>query len=502
MKKFLALTAISAAMFLAVSCGGSGSSDNGGESGYQQCSYGDYECEDGNSYWCGYSGNDLLWQFFEECPNGCDYATGRCAADNGNNSGNNAGNNNGGNNGGNNNGDNNGGNNNGDGNNQKPACNNGDYRCSGSARLQCQNDNWEFAENCENGCDASTGNCNAKSEGNEENVNSGENTDTVICSENEYECSGDQKMQCKNNDWTVVETCENGCESGECQEAQPDNSCTDGTLKCSDDGANVMICEDNEWTEHEVCSISCNTSKNKCLECSNGDKCNGDMLMTCSDGEWTFKETCSLGCANDKCNVCTPNCGGKQCGLDGCGGICGNCDAGYDCTAAAQCVKNNSCSKHDDCSGDDVCYKNFCQSPWNKKWKITFKDAKVSEKDKNNESWDALGGLPDLFSIVFVNDSQVYRTSTIQDSTTAVWNKSTTLDFAASTDNIKICLYDEDWTSGITGGAIDDSNDMVGCLYFGSDLFRKFDETDKFFTFKSNNGVPLQYWRIAFEPAW
>lgn len=62
--------------------------------------------------------------------------------------------------------------------------------CGGAARLQCQNNSWEFAETCENGCDASTGNCNTKSSGNNENVDSDENVNTAICNENEYECSG------------------------------------------------------------------------------------------------------------------------------------------------------------------------------------------------------------------------------------------------------------------------------------------------------------------------
>lgn len=418
MKKFFVCFAVLTAMVLLVSCGGD--SDNKSSEGSSVCHYGEYECHGNDSYFCGYSGDDLMWLHSESCPNGCNRTTGQCYTNSNNNE--NPGNESG--------------NNGGDNNKQENACNNGDYRCSGAARLQCQNNSWEFAETCEN---------------------------------------------------------------SQCLEAQPD-TCSDGSLKCSDDGSTVMICENNDWSEHETCSISCNSEKNKCMECSSGDKCSGDMLLTCSDGEWTFKETCSLGCSNDKCNVCTPNCLNKQCGLDGCGGTCGSCDGGYDCTATSQCVKNNSCSEHNDCSGDDICYKNFCQSPWNKKWEITFKDAKVSEKDKNNESWDALGGLPDLFSIVFVNDNQCYRTTTKQDSTTAVWNESTTLDFAASTDTIKLCLYDEDFTSSITGNTVD-SNDLVGCLTFDSSLFRKFDETNKFFTFSTSSDL-LQYWRIAFEPAW
>jgi hypothetical protein len=35
---------------------------------------------------------------------------------------------------------------------------------------------------------------------------------------------------------------------------------------------------------------------------------------------------------------CTPNCAGKQCGNDGCGGSCGTCTGGYTCDAQGQCI--------------------------------------------------------------------------------------------------------------------------------------------------------------------
>jgi hypothetical protein len=41
---------------------------------------------------------------------------------------------------------------------------------------------------------------------------------------------------------------------------------------------------------------------------------------------------------------CTPACGGKMCGPDGCGGACGACPAGQSCNASGQCV-----------GGDDPC---------------------------------------------------------------------------------------------------------------------------------------------------
>ena len=100
MKKFLVCAALLTAMFLTVSCGGSSSDDNngGGESTTQLCHYGEYKCEGGNSYFCGYmdSGNDLTWKFSEQCSNGCDSVTGKCSEgsnnnENGNNNDNNGG---------------------------------------------------------------------------------------------------------------------------------------------------------------------------------------------------------------------------------------------------------------------------------------------------------------------------------------------------------------------------------------------------------------------------
>jgi hypothetical protein len=47
-------------------------------------------------------------------------------------------------------------------------------------------------------------------------------------------------------------------------------------------------------------------------------------------------------CSNGECvnntPVCTPNCAGKYCGSDGCGGSCGTCSAGYVCISDRYCA--------------------------------------------------------------------------------------------------------------------------------------------------------------------
>ncbi|MFO0653548.1 MAG: hypothetical protein U0787_00550 [Polyangia bacterium] len=39
---------------------------------------------------------------------------------------------------------------------------------------------------------------------------------------------------------------------------------------------------------------------------------------------------------------CTPSCGGKQCGDDGCGSVCGTCAANSTCNASSQCIPNST----------------------------------------------------------------------------------------------------------------------------------------------------------------
>lgn len=78
MKKFLMCFAVFTAMVLMIGCGGSDDNSSGGSSSTSVCSYGEYECRGNDSYFCGYSGDDLIWQHSESCESGCNYAIGKC----------------------------------------------------------------------------------------------------------------------------------------------------------------------------------------------------------------------------------------------------------------------------------------------------------------------------------------------------------------------------------------------------------------------------------------
>jgi hypothetical protein len=80
--------------------------------------------------------------------------------------------------------------------------------------------------------------------------------------------------------------------------------------------------------------------------------------------------------------ACTPNCGIKNCGTDGCGGTCGSCNSGYNCAGNGTCMSSactpncgirncgmdpvcgtlscGSCNSGYNCAGNGTCMKTAC----------------------------------------------------------------------------------------------------------------------------------------------
>lgn len=406
MKKFLFFAALLAAAFFVVSCGGSEGDNHGSGNNYQACYYGDYKCDGGHSYVCSYYNNELMWQYFETCSNGCDSWTGKCYENSGSND------------------------------DEKRKCTDGTYACLSDLTAI-----------------------------------------TMLLPEYSI-------LVCQGGGWYATgEICENGCYEEDHVFSSKDKVCKQNSS------------ENNENTEPEYV-------------CNNGDfTCSSNSRLKCQSNDWVFYETCANGCSNGKCNSCTPQCSGRECGLDGCGGSCGSCDTGYDCSPIGRCLRNDSCSTHDDCMNDGmICYQGSCQSPWNKKWKLTFTQAKVTEKNKNGEAWDAFGGLPDLIAIARVNGKEVFRTNEVSDSTTAVWNKSTTIDFSASTDIIRYHLFDADAFGGGGGSSdndtwLDSTNDEIFNVTHQFEMFTYFNAGNPEMCYW-DNGVTVEYFCFTLEPAW
>lgn len=104
-----------------------------------------------------------------------------------------------------------------------------------------------------------------------------------------------------------------------------DSSTTDASI--NDTSANdtikpVEVCGDGKCGDGET-DIGCPTDCAKKAVCGN---------FVCEVGESTSS------CPGDCKSGCEPMCTGKQCGSNGCGGVCGNCGQGKACTDEGQCV--------------------------------------------------------------------------------------------------------------------------------------------------------------------
>lgn len=156
MKKVLVVFALFCVMVFMAGCGGGSNNGDGGTSGNSVCSYGTYECQGNDSYFCGYGNgsNDLTWLLSEYCNSGCDYTSGKCfpkSDDGDNGSGGNGGNNN-------------------------TECTSGKFKCIESESYYCNSlGSWVYDARCENGCDSATGKCKSNSN---DNADSGDSSDS------------------------------------------------------------------------------------------------------------------------------------------------------------------------------------------------------------------------------------------------------------------------------------------------------------------------------------
>lgn len=208
------------------------------------------------------------------------------------------------------------------------------------------------AQTCENGICINTGtctpDCSGKQCGDDECGGSCPNL-----------CTGNQECQ---NNVCVTPTCTPSC---------------NGTT-CGDDGCGGT-CACNPGTVCDPITQTCGEETVPCGDVTYEGCCDGQVVKFCYEGSLqtidcvggdTPKPSCGWStdeyydCGTDgmadpsganpmPCGACLPDCGGKNCGADGCGGTCGVCAAGTTCEDN-QCV---GCTP--DCAGktcgDDGC---------------------------------------------------------------------------------------------------------------------------------------------------
>lgn len=155
------------------------------------------------------------------------------------------------------------------------------------------------------------------------------------------------------------------CPDGqECNTGKCENKCGNGRI---DDDENCSNCPADASCKTD---FACNQAIGKCVAlCGNGKVDTGENCNNCS-ADVKCKE--AQKCFSDRC--CSPNCIGKQCGSDGCGGTCGGtCKTGNVCNNG-NCVPSpvcgngkqepgetcDSCPKDVKCKADESCTNNKC----------------------------------------------------------------------------------------------------------------------------------------------
>ena len=175
-----------------------------------------------------------------------------------------------------------------------------------------------------------------------------------------------------------------GC-GGECGLCADLEQCMDGTCIYNDpcDGISFQGCCENNKLKYcasskivvQNCSSACGWNANGnsgegWYQCgysgedptgSNPKSCAGSCQPNC-DGKQCGNDGCggdcgscedSQQCVGNQC-VCQPDCANKQCGPDGCGGTCGACNTGFNC-------ENNLCIEQVQGCGD-VTFAGVCKA--------------------------------------------------------------------------------------------------------------------------------------------
>ena len=202
------------------------------------------------------------------------------------------------------------------------------------------------------------------------------------------ECEGENEL-CVDGTCTCVPTCigvqcgEDGCggSCGECSGVQ--EACVDGSCVCQPDCEGKECGADGCGGVCGECDPDCFCLASQCFcdcpvesECEDGEVvCAGDSgYVTCEQlaepcqDFWHFSDLsvqCEEGteCSEGEC-ICLPDCEGKDCGEDGCGGICGECLPDTEACVAGQCKAlgdvGKPCAIDADCTTDGGCYAGFC----------------------------------------------------------------------------------------------------------------------------------------------
>ncbi len=230
--------------------------------------------------------------------------------------------------------------------------------CGGSCGNCLAGQTCDAAGQCVGGDNGDCGNITSKGvcEGNTLKYCSGGDLKTYDCGEFSKVCGYDDQF-----DW--FDCIEDG---GACTP-----SCAGKT--CGDDGCGGSCgsCDAGQTCNAGQC-VADGGGTGACGDITTKGTCDGNTLKYCSGGEiktydcTAFSKVCGyddqfdwFDCIEDP-DTCTPNCNGKSCGSDGCGGSCGTCPSGQSCNGSGQCQADGgacgSLTSKGKCDGNTLSY--------------------------------------------------------------------------------------------------------------------------------------------------
>lgn len=242
-----------------------------------------------------------------------------------------------------------------------------------------------------------------------------------------------------------------GC-SGQDGAGSPDacspQTCESATAECGafyDGCGNELQCG--------LCNGADLCVSNKCVceatTCAKESKNCGDISDDCGAsldcGTCTEPDNCGGGGTDNVCGCTALACQPAECGVlpDQCGGTvdCGTCP----CEGFPQ---------PDSCLADDICIDEACTLAFGRSYQVTVTALTVNSLSPAGAAWDALGGAPDPYVVVTLNDVIVFTSSVVQDVFTPTYT-----DTASFTIPVGSTFRFEAWDSDV---GTDDW--IIGCV--------------------------------------
>ena len=180
--------------------------------------------------------------------------------------------------------------------------------------------------------------------------------DDKSCVDQQCQCQCDDGMCC------AAEDCAN-C-PGDCGDCCGNDLCDNGET-CDTCPQDCGVCCGNDVCDEEV-GENCEGCEVDCGPCCGNGLCQAQLAEECL--------SCPLDCGCEGEEVCfeqaccLPTCGGKECGSDGCGDWCGDCNDQDICTTdtcspEGQCQhfpNDEQCDDYNECTDGDKCHNGLC----------------------------------------------------------------------------------------------------------------------------------------------